>query len=135
MRILDVDIEINLENMSDLEKYLPLVEKYVKDVKKTPLQHEMTKINALNCSQAEKEKKLQALGTEKTLESFRYMFDTARGFINSVTDNNSDISEQLGDKFNPTIMTAKEIYDQLNEQIITLSQEIGNVTAAMKQAE
>jgi len=135
MRILDVDIEVNLENMSDLEKYIPLVEKYVKDIKKTPLQLEMTKINALNCSVEEKKKKLQALGMEKTLESFRYMFDTAKGFINSITDDNSDVAEQLGDNFNLTIMTAKDIHDQLNQQITILSQEISKTTAAMKTAE
>ena len=132
MRILDVDVEVNLENMSDLEKYLPLIEKYVKAIKKTPLQQEMTKINALNCSQAEKEKKLQALGTEKTLESFRYMYDIARAFISDITDNNGDISEQLGDNFNLTIMTAKDIHDQLKQQIIILSQQMEASTAAMK---
>lgn len=135
MLVLGVELEINLENMTDLEKYIPIVEKYVKDLKKTPLQTEMTKINALNCSQEEKQKKLQALGTEKTLESFRYMFDLAKAFIATITDDNSDIMSQLGDNFTLTIKTAKDIYDQLNQQIAVLSQEMSAMTAALKTSE
>jgi len=135
MLILGKECEVNLGNMTDLEKYIPLVEKYAKDLKKTPLQAEMTKINALNCPQAEKQKKLQALGTEKTLESFRYVFDLAKAFIAAITDDDGDVMEMLGDSFNLAIKTAKEIYDCLNRQIAEISQEMAATAEEFKTAE
>ena len=131
MEVLGVEIDVNLSNMTDLEKYLPVSEKFAKDLMKTPLRAEAIKINALKCSKEEKERKLQALGTEKTLESFRYMFDVAKTFISTVTDNNGDVMEQLGDNLPAMIGTAKTISEQIISQMKVLSKEINATTEAL----
>lgn len=113
--------------MSEMERIVPLIDQYAKDLEKTPLQEEMTKINALKISQAEKEKKLKAFGAVATMKSFRYMFDLSLRFIADTTDDNEGIRTQIGDNFSLATETAAKIQAELTIQVIKLSQEMSQI--------